>query len=40
MGSEGDFVLVSFLLFDLIVLCGYALYLVGLFFKWIWGVKN
>jgi len=36
MGSESDMLLMLFLFFDIIVLCGYALYLVGLFFKWVW----
>jgi len=37
MSSESELLAMSFLLFDLLLLCAYALYLVSLLFKRFWG---
>lgn len=37
MISVSDLFLMLFLSFDIVLICGYALYLVGVLFRWLWG---
>jgi hypothetical protein len=39
MSSESDLLIMLLLLFDLLLLCGYTLYLVSLFFRWLHGSR-
>lgn len=40
MGSPADLFCILLLLFNLVLLCGYALYLASLFFIWLFDIKD